>query len=132
MDRIYTGGFSKAGGAAWQAVILYPDFFAAILPSSATMPDMSQIPMIASKDVGVWMFNGGPQDIIKPDHQWGAAVIEKEMTAAGGKPRSTRYEKLGHHEAWVSDSLTDPSAHDFTEVREWLFAQRKKHTAKPR
>jgi predicted peptidase len=31
-SRIYTGGFSKCGGAAWMAVLSYPDFFAAIAP----------------------------------------------------------------------------------------------------
>lgn len=120
--RIYTGGFSKAGGAAWQAVMTYPDFFAAIVPSSASIPNLAAAPLIVSSKVAVWMFQGGPSDEVTASTA-SAPHTFAALTGAGGSPRYTQYLKLGHHESWRSDSLTNPQWNDFTAVRQWLFAQ---------
>lgn len=120
--RIYTGGFSKCGGAAWKATYSYPDFFAAIVPSGATC-DLAMAPLLVEKKIGVWMFQGVKDATMTAPGC--APHIADAMVAAGGVPRFTLYTTGTHHECCFSDSLTNPEWHDFTALRQWLVAQHK-------
>jgi predicted peptidase len=111
-SRIYVTGLSMGGFGAWDAIQRRPELFAAAVPvcggGDAVLAEKI-------KDIPVWAFHGADDDTVKP-------LRSRDMIAAlkkaGGSPRYTEYEKVGHN-SWEK-AYADPKMY------EWLFAQKKK------
>lgn len=111
-NRIYITGLSMGGFGTFDALMRYPDLFAAAVPVCGG-GDISKAPTIAS--IPMWIFHG-MEDPAVPE------LLSLEMmnaiVKAGGNPGATFYPEVGHF-AWIA-AYSDPY------MIEWLFRQRKK------
>ncbi len=109
--RIYVTGHSMGGAGTWHMIAQRPWFFAAAVPVcghplTATARAINRVP--------VWNFHG-VADNVEPVATSRAMIAA--LRAAGGKPRQTEYERVGHDVfMWA---YTEPA------LVEWLFAQRR-------
>ncbi len=110
-NRIYVTGQSMGGAGSWYLAIKHPDLFAAVMPicgfaSPQYAASLAHVP--------VWAFHGEVDSGIP-------ARFSRDMvaaiTAAGGSPRYTEFEGIGH--------ACMPLVFDDPEVLRWLFAQRR-------
>ena len=112
-NRIYIHGLSAGGSATWEIVDLRPDLFAAYLPISGVSDvDYKKLAPIPS-----WIFQGETDD--HPELSWTESKV-KNLKDAGGKPRFTVYENLGH--AIWNKAFDEP---DFFS---WMLEQSKLNT----
>ena len=111
MNRIYVTGQSMGGAGSWYLAIKHPNLFAAVIPicgfaSPCYADSLAHVP--------VWAFHGEVDSGIP-------ARFSRDMvaaiTAAGGSPRYTEFEGIGH--------ACMPLVFDDPEVLRWLFAQRR-------
>ncbi len=107
--RVYLTGLSMGGFGTWDLACEHPERFAAIVPICG-----GGDPTKAAQLVGLptWVFHGGADNVV-PLAQSDAMV--KALEAAGGTPKFTVYEGVGH-DSW-SATYNDPA------MWEWLFAQ---------
>lgn len=111
-SRLYVTGLSMGGFGAWDAIQRRPELFAAAVPvcggGDSTLAEVI-------KGVPVWAFHGAEDGAVKP-------LRSRDMIAAlkkaGGSPKYTEYEKVGHN-SWEK-------AYADAKMFEWLFAQHKK------
>ncbi|MCE9527738.1 MAG: prolyl oligopeptidase family serine peptidase [Planctomycetales bacterium] len=111
-SRIYVTGLSMGGFGAWDAIQRRPELFAAAVPVCGG-GDAALAEKI--KDVPVWAFHGAEDGAVKPKRSRDMIAALKK---AGGSPKYTEYEKVGHN-SWEK-AYGDPKMY------EWLFAQKKK------
>jgi predicted peptidase len=111
MDRIYVTGLSMGGFATWEALIRYPQIFAAGIPVCGG-GDKRYADRI--KDIPVWAFHGKNDKAVPVDCS--RSMIEM-MRKAGGHPRYSEYRGIGHT-SWIQ-AYAEP------ELLSWLFAQKK-------
>ena len=108
-DRIYVYGTSMGGFATWDIICRRPDMFAAAVPVCGG-GDETKAALI--KDIPIWAFHGALDTTVK-------VIRSRNMIAAvkkaGGNPRYTEYEKVGH-DAW-NYAYKEP------ELAEWIFNQ---------
>lgn len=127
-ERLYVTGLSMGGYGVWQQVVDHPGVFAAAVAVSGGLTpsaDMDNLYVSAqgddpyayvaqrTKDLPVWIFHGGQDDVV-PTEQ--SRKLVAAMRAAGSSPRYTEYADLGHG-AW-------DRAYADEELWKWLFAQR--------
>jgi hypothetical protein len=127
-SRIYISGWSKGGGVAWVTAYTYPDTFAAIVASSATVEDMGALSTIVQHNIGVWMTQGIQSEVLGLiSGPRATTAITHEMVRLGGNPKTIIYDSnMAHRHATMYDTLTTRSEwKDFTAMRTWLFAQKK-------
>jgi predicted peptidase len=107
--RIYVAGQSDGGYAAWNLITHRPDVFAAAIALCG-----GGDPRMASRivNVPVWAFHGRRDDIIPVAE---SRNMVEAIRKAGGHPRYTEYERLGH-DIW-DRAFSEP------EIVSWLFAQ---------
>lgn len=110
--RIYVTGLSMGGFGAWDAIQRRPELFAAAV-SVCGGGDTTLAEKI--KDVPVWAFHGAEDGAVKPKRSRDMIAALKK---AGGSPKYTEYEKVGHN-SWEK-------AYGDAKMYEWLFAQGKK------
>lgn len=110
--RIYVAGLSMGGFGAWDFAARYPELTAAIVPICGGADEVT-VPRI--KDIAVWAFHGAKDTVVWPERS--RSMIEA-LKKAGGTPRYTEYEKVGH-DSW-NLAFREP------ELLPWLFAQKKK------
>jgi predicted peptidase len=116
-DRIYVMGFSMGGSGAWEALMRYPDVFAAGVPITGAA-DISRANLLATTPI--WSFHG-ELDQLSPVRN-GRAIFAA-LQKLGAPIRYTEYKAVGHGS--VGPALAEP------ELFRWLFAQRHEPAAQP-
>jgi poly(3-hydroxybutyrate) depolymerase len=109
--RNYITGLSMGGYGTWDAIIRYPDRFAAALPVCGG-GDPSKAQLI--KDLPLWTFHGDADNVVPVS---ASRDMVTALMNAGSSIVYTEYPGLGHN-AW------DP-AYANEEVIDWLFEQRR-------
>ena len=127
-ERLYVTGLSMGAYGVWQQIVDHPGVFAAaVAVSGGLTPSADMANLFVSvkgddpyayvaqmtKDLPVWIFHGGQDDVV-PTVQ--SRTLVAAMKAAGSSPRYTEYPDLGHG-AW-------DRAYGGEELWKWLFAQR--------
>lgn len=108
-NRLYITGLSMGGFGTWDAIIRYPDKFAAALPICGG-GDISKAGQIA--ELPIWNFHGALDEVVPPSLS--RAMIHA-IREAGGHPGYTEYPDVGH-DSWIPVYNDDY-------VIDWLFAQ---------
>lgn len=109
-NRIYITGLSMGGYGTWDIVYRRPKFFAAAVPVCGGAD-----PTIAETihHVPIWCFHGAEDKAVR-------VKFSRDMIAAleeaGGEPKYTEYENVGHN-SWTRTYAND-------DLYEWLFSQR--------
>jgi predicted peptidase len=111
MDRIYLTGISMGGFASWEALIRYPQKFAAAIPVCGG-GDVNYADRI--RDIPIWAFHGANDPTVPV--QCSRSMIEM-IEQAGGHPRYTEYPGVGHN-SW-DRAYAEP------ELLSWLFSQKR-------
>lgn len=127
-ERFYVTGLSMGAYGTWQQIVDHPGVFAAAVAVSGGLTpsaDMANLYVSVNgddpyayvaqmtKDLPVWIFHGGRDDVV-PTEQ--SRKLVAAMKAAGSSPHYTEYPDLGHG-AW-------DRAYGDEELWKWLFAQR--------
>lgn len=105
--RLYATGYSMGGYATWEVGWTFPGRFAAIVPICGGGP-AAWGPRLAS--LPTWAFHGARDDAVPPDE---TIKLVEAMRQAGGTPRLTIYDNLGHG-IWDQVYATN-------ELYEWLW-----------
>jgi predicted peptidase len=109
--RIYLTGYSMGGYGTWSLLARYPDKFAAAVPvAGGGDPGKAE----TFSHVPVWAFHGSLDTDVPPERS--REMIEA-LEEAGGEPKFTEYEGLGHGSAGP--------AYSDQELHRWLFEQRR-------
>lgn len=109
-SRIYITGLSMGGFGTWDLIARYPGTFAAAIPICGGGDEKYAARLV---NVPIWAFHGSKDDGVLPERS--RDMIEA-IKQAGGKPRYTEYEGVGH-DSWTA-TYADPK------MMEWLFSQR--------
>jgi predicted peptidase len=127
-ERLYVTGLSMGAYGVWQQIVDHPGVFAAAVAVSGGLTPSADMENLfvsvkgddpyayvaqQTKDLPVWIFHGGQDDVV-PTVQ--SRTLVAAMKAAGSSPRYTEYADLGHG-AW-------DRAYGNEELWTWLFAQR--------
>lgn len=109
-QRVYVTGLSMGGFGTWDLITRYPNRFAAAAPICGG-GDAN----VAAKAVKtpIWAFHSSDDPVVKVIRS--RAMIDA-LRQAGGKPRYTEYEGLGHF-SW-GKAYSEP------ELLTWMFSQR--------
>lgn len=110
--RLYITGQSMGGFGTYAFITRNPGMFAAAVPVCGR-GDPAKAEYIAK--IPIWIFHGDKDRLVSVDY---SRDMFEELKKAGGNPRYTEYEGVGHN-SWDKAYATD-------ELWEWLFAQRKK------
>jgi|GEM_PF-686863 Predicted peptidase len=110
-NRLYVTGYSSGGTGTWEAILRYPDLFAAAVPISGA-GDPSKASLI--KHVAVWVFHNSGDTIVSVK---GSRDMVSALKAEKAKVHYTEYQKKGHI-SWID---TYASA----DLYAWLFRQDK-------
>ncbi|NOY41765.1 MAG: phospholipase [Planctomycetes bacterium] len=108
-QRVYLTGLSMGGEGAWRLAIHRPNTFAALVPICGVGPS-SQAAKISH--LPTWAFHGAKDSVVRVA---GTKKMIAAMQTAGGKPRVTIYDNVGHN-SWKP-------AYDDPELYEWLLDQ---------
>jgi predicted peptidase len=117
VDRIYVTGISMGGFATWEALLRFPQKFAAAMPVCGG-GDASYADRI--KDVPVWAFHGANDPTVPVAC---SRLMIKTIEKAGGHPRYTEYPGVGHN-SW-DRAYAEP------ELLSWFFSQSRHRTGLP-
>lgn len=109
--RQYLTGLSMGGFGTWSAAAAYPDRWAAIVPICG-----GGDPKVAAaiKHIPCWVWHGDKDTAVRVDL---SRQMVEALKKAGGEPRYTELEHIGHN-SW------DP-AYAADDLYAWLFAQKK-------
>jgi predicted peptidase len=110
-DRVYITGISMGGFATWEALIRYPQNFAAAIPVCGG-GDVSFADRI--KHIPVWAFHGAEDPVVPVNCS--RSMIEN-LEQVGGNPRYTEYPGVGHN-SW-------DRAYAEAELLSWLFSHKR-------
>ncbi|MBP9601816.1 MAG: prolyl oligopeptidase family serine peptidase [Lutibacter sp.] len=110
-NRIYITGVSMGGFGTFDAIMRYPNLFAAAVPvcgggDISKAAEISHIPM--------WIFHGALDEAVNPKR---SLDMVQALTKEGGRPGFTQYPKAGHF-SWIA-------AYSDEMMMQWLFSQRK-------
>ena len=110
-SRIYITGLSMGGYGTYDAIMRYPDLFAAAVPvcgggDTSKAADIAHIPM--------WIFHGAKDGAV--DSQFSRDMVDA-LTKAGANPGYSQYPEAGHF-SWIA-AYSDPM------MINWLYSQRK-------
>jgi len=109
--RFYITGQSMGGFGTYAFITRNPGMFAAAVPVCGKA-DPAKAKYIVK--IPVWLFHGDKDRLVSVDY---SRDMFEALKKAGGNPRYTEYEGLGHN-SWDKAYATD-------ELWAWLFAQRK-------
>jgi predicted peptidase len=115
--RTYLTGLSMGGYGTWSVAAAYPDRWAAIVPicGGVRAKDEAESTAAKIKDIPCWCWHGD-QDKAVPAER--SRVLIEALKKAGGNPRYTELEWVGHN-SWDAAYASD-------DLYAWLFAQKKK------
>ena len=109
-DRLYITGMSMGGFGTWDAIMRYPNKFAAAAPvCGAADPSMAGI----LKEIPIRTYHGDKDDIVPVK---GTRDMVKALEDIGGNIAYTEYKNV-MHSSWVN-AYTD------RELLPWMFEQR--------
>jgi predicted peptidase len=117
LRRVYATGFSIGGYAAFDLATAHPKRLAAIAPVAGGGGRWGadyHRETCRLRDVAVWAFHGGRDDVIPPSES--RAMVDA-VKSCGRKARLTVYPGAGHY--------TDKKAYAEPELYRWLLAQRR-------
>ena len=114
-NRVYVTGQSMGGIGTFGALALRADTFAAAIPIAGGWDPKDAGKM---KNVPIWVFHGD-QDKRVPT-QYSRDMVDA-ITKAGGKPKYTEYEGVGH-DSWTT-------TYSAAETWDWLFKQNRNQSA---
>lgn len=109
--RVYLSGLSMGGYGTWSLAAAHPDKWAAIVPvcGGGNPKDAEKI-----KDIPCWCFHGDKDTAVNVSK---SQDMIKALKEAGGKPKYTEYEGVGHN-SW-------DKAYADKELWKWLAEQKK-------
>jgi len=110
--RLYIAGVSMGGFGTWDAIMRYPNTFAAAVPCCGGADD-SKVAQLAG--FPIWTFHGDNDNVVKTIRT--RHVIEA-IKKAGGDPKYTEYPGVAH-DCWTK-AFNEP------QLLDWLFSQTKK------
>jgi len=109
--RVYVAGQSDGGYGTWNVITQRPDVFAAAIPlCGGGNPSMA----VRIATMPLWVFHGR-KDTVIPVTQ--SREMIEAIQQAGGRPRYTEYDRLGH-DIWKR-TFKEP------DIVSWLFSQHK-------
>jgi predicted peptidase len=111
-SRIYITGLSMGGFGTFEAMMRYPDLFAAAVPVCGG-GDITKAGDIAH--IPIWIATGAEDNVVDPSY---AYDMIKALREAGAKPGLSMYAEVGHF-SWIA-AYSDPM------IMAWMFRQRKK------
>jgi predicted peptidase len=111
MHRVYVTGISMGGFATWEALIRYPEKFAAAIPICGG-GDVGYADRI--RNIPIWAFHGADDPTVPV--RCSRSMVEM-IEKAGGHPLYTEYPGVGHN-SW-------DLAYAEPELLSWLFAQKR-------
>jgi hypothetical protein len=122
--RIYVTGHSAGGSFVYRILGMFPGSFAAGIAADGAMAgdkegydSMAVWPNIyVTNNTGLWMFNGGDSDVVKPNQINGMFNIADSIMVHNGSPITSFMPNLNHAEVEGLYKL-EPGLFD------WLFAQ---------
>jgi len=110
-NRVYVSGLSMGGYGVWDALQRRPVTFAAAIPiCGGGDPAM----VLSFNHVPIWCFHGGADNVVNPAR---SRQMIDALKAAGGKPKYTEYQGVGHN-SWAATYAN-------RDVLDWLFAQKR-------
>ncbi|MBX9401858.1 prolyl oligopeptidase family serine peptidase [Lysobacter sp. BMK333-48F3] len=133
-DRVYLTGMSMGGYGTWELALQHPQRFAALVPvcggitvdwtdarpgmrahSVADAADPFAAAAQRLREVPVWIFHGGKDDVVPPAQ---SRRMDAALKAAGA--RDARYTEFAaaNHNSW-------DAAYAYAPMWRWLFAQRR-------
>ena len=110
-NRIYITGLSMGGFGTYDAIMRYPDMFAAAVPVCGG-GDVTKAQSIAH--IPIWIFHGALDQAVNPAM---SQNMVEALTKEGGHPGYTQYPETGHF-SWIA-------AYSDNMMMEWLYSQRK-------
>lgn len=110
-NRIYITGLSMGGFGTFDAILRYPDLFAAAVPVCGG-GDVSKAQSISH--IPIWIFHGALDKTVKPEL---SQNMVEALTKAGANPGFTQYPDAGHF-SWLA-------AYSDEMMIDWLFEQQK-------
>jgi len=110
--RQYLTGLSMGGMGTWSIAMAHPDRFAAIVPICGRGNTKTADKI---KDLPCWCFHGDADTAVKVE---GSRDMIEAIKKAGGDPKYTEYEKVGHN-SW-------DKAYATKELYEWMLKQKRK------
>lgn len=110
-SRLYVTGLSMGGYGTWDLICRHPELFAAAVPVCGG-GDETQAERV--KKLPLWCFHGA-NDKVVPTLR--SRNMVEAIRTAGGDPKYTEYEGVGH-DSWVK-AYSEPG------LAEWVFAQKK-------
>ena len=125
-NRIYLTGHSAGGSFVYRMLGMFPNSFAAGVPSDGAIGGVHEgytsmaiwSGVYVANNTPIWMFNGGFNDAVKPDQINGMFNIADSITVHGGNPITTYMPNLNHAEIEGMYKLENG-------LFDWLFAQHK-------
>lgn len=111
-NRVYLTGLSMGGYGSWELAISYPDEFAAVIPLCGGVLRKRFLWRI--KDIPIWAFHGGKDDVVLPNETTEAVEILKNQ---GSDIKLTLYPELGHQ--------IQTTTYDNPDVYKWMLSQKK-------
>jgi predicted peptidase len=110
--RLYVTGLSMGGFGAWDLGTRLADRWAAVAPLCGGGDELYADRLVG---VPVWAWHGADDDVVPVKR---SQVMIEAIRAAGGKPKYTELENVGH-DCWTR-AYTDE-----TGVVPWMFSQRR-------
>jgi predicted peptidase len=110
--RLYITGLSMGGYGTWDAIVRWPDMFAAAVPICGG-GDETTADVIAK--LPIWVFHGDKDGAVKVER---SRNMVEALKKAGGSPKYTEYPGVGHN-SW------EPASKE-PELLPWLFRQKRK------
>jgi predicted peptidase len=110
--RLYLTGLSMGGFGTWDLGTRLAERWAAVAPICGGGDELYADRLVG---VPVWAWHGAADDVVPVAR---SRVMIEAIRAAGGEPRYTELEGVGH-DCWTQ-AYTDPQG-----VVPWMFAQRK-------
>lgn len=112
-DRVYLTGLSQGGHGTWTLGALHPHLWATLAPICGYGDPGPVVPKI--KDIPVWAFHGGKDDIIEPAQS--AAMVDALIKAGSTHAMLTVFPEANHN-SW-------DKAYGEPDLAVWLLDRRR-------
>jgi len=110
-DRVILAGLSYGGRGTWEIGAKHRDRFAALVPMSG---DAAYDACNKLKDIPIWAFHYAGDPIMPSS---GSEKMVEKIRAAGGHPKLTEFDSIGH-DCWTK-------ACSETDVVNWMLSQKR-------
>ena len=90
--RVYVSGLSMGGMGTFEILHRRPNMFAAATPICGN--GVTKLAKLYANKTPVWIFHGSDDNVVSPTH---SLKMAKAIIKAGGSPKLTLYENVGHN-----------------------------------